>query len=102
LKGAFYGLLFAIPIAVLAAIYTSQFMSFRLRALVKPSVEIMAALPSVVIGFLAGLWLAPLMERHVISVACLFVIAPALILLAVTAWHHMPRAGTGAFLTGWN
>lgn len=90
LKGAFYGLLFAIPVAVLAAIYTSQFMSYRLRALVKPSVEIMAALPSVVIGFLAGLWLAPLLERHVISILCMFVIAPLLILIAVTAWHHMP------------
>ncbi len=90
LKGAFYGLLFAIPVAVLAAIYTSQFMSYRLRALVKPSVEIMAALPSVVIGFLAGLWLAPLMERHVISIGCMILIAPVLILLAVSAWHHMP------------
>jgi phosphate transport system permease protein len=90
LKAAFYGLLFAIPVAVLAAIYTSQFMSYRLRALVKPSVEIMAALPSVVIGFLAGLWLAPLMEQHVLSILCLFVIAPILILSAVTAWHHMP------------
>ena len=90
LKGAFYGLLFAIPVAVLAAIYTSQFMSYRLRALVKPSVEIMAALPSVVIGFLAGLWLAPIMERHVLTILCMIVIAPVLILLAVSAWHHMP------------
>ena len=90
LKGAFYGLLFAIPVAVLAAIYTSQFMSYRLRALVKPSVEIMAALPSVVIGFLAGLWLAPLLEQHVLSMAALLVIAPVLILLAVTIWHRLP------------
>ena len=90
LKGAFYGLLFAIPVAVMAAVYTSQFMSYRLRALVKPSVEIMAALPSVVIGFLAGLWLAPLLETRILSVAALFVVTPILILLAVSVWHHLP------------
>jgi phosphate transport system permease protein len=92
LKGAFYGLLFAIPVAVMAAIYVSQFMSYKLRALVKPAVEIMAALPSVVIGFLAGLWLAPLAENHVLSIASMFVVTPALVLLAVTAWHHLPQS----------
>jgi phosphate transport system permease protein len=91
LKGAFYGLLFAIPVAVMAAIYTSQFMHFKVRALVKPAVEIMAALPSVVIGFLAGLWLAPLLERHVLSVAAIFGFAPLLVIMAVSAWHHMPN-----------
>jgi phosphate transport system permease protein len=89
LKGAFYGLLFAVPVAVMAAIYVSQFMSYRLRAIVKPAVEIMAALPSVVIGFLAGLWLAPLMENHVLSIGAMFLVTPVLVLLAVTAWHHL-------------
>lgn len=90
LKGALYGLFFAIPIAVMAAIYTSQFMNHRLRALVKPAVEIMAALPSVVVGFLAGLWLAPLMEDHVLSIAVVLFIVPILILVAVSLWHHLP------------
>ncbi len=90
LKGAFYGLLFAIPIAVLAALYTSQFMHHRIRTMVKPTVEIMAALPSVVIGFLAGLWLAPILENHVISFAAVLVAVPALVLLAVAIWHRLP------------
>ena len=89
-KGALYGLFFAIPIAVMAAIYTSQFMNHRLRAFVKPAVEIMAALPSVVVGFLAGLWLAPLLENHVLSMAAVFLIVPILILIAVSMWHHLP------------
>ena len=63
LKGTFYALLFAIPLAVLGALYTSQFVHPSIRAKVKPTLEIMAALPSVVIGFIAGLWLAPLVER---------------------------------------
>jgi len=89
LKGAFYGLLFAVPVAVMAAVYVSQFMSYRLRAIVKPAVEIMAALPSVVIGFLAGLWLAPLMENHVLTVGSMLFVVPLLVLVAVTAWHHL-------------
>ena len=59
LKGTFYALLFAVPLALLAALYVSEFMHPTVKGYVKPVVEIMAALPSVVLGFLAGLWLAP-------------------------------------------
>jgi phosphate transport system permease protein len=62
LKGTLYSLLLAVPLGVLGAMYTSQFMHPRLQRIVKPSVEIMASLPSVVLGFLAGLWLAPRLE----------------------------------------
>ena len=65
LKGTFYALLFAVPLALLAAVYVSEFMHPSIKAYVKPIVEIMAALPSVVLGFLAGLWLAPVVERIV-------------------------------------
>ncbi|MBI3329759.1 MAG: substrate-binding domain-containing protein, partial [Nitrospinae bacterium] len=46
LKGTFYALLFAGPVALLAALYTSQFLHPTLKGVVKPTVEIMAALPS--------------------------------------------------------
>ena len=78
IKGTLYALLFAMPLAVLAALYTSQFMHPRSRRAIKPTVEIMAALPSVVIGFLAGLWLAPRVERDVVPVLLLVVLLPAL------------------------
>ncbi|HXV21179.1 MAG TPA: ABC transporter permease, partial [Desulfuromonadales bacterium] len=55
LKGTFYAMLLAVPLALFGAIYTSQFGSPRLRQMIKPTVEIMAAIPSVVIGFLAAL-----------------------------------------------
>ncbi|HTO07348.1 MAG TPA: ABC transporter permease subunit [Myxococcota bacterium] len=63
LKGTFYALFFAIPLGVMGALYTSQVMDPRLQRVVKPAVEIMASLPSVVLGFLAGLWLAPRLEH---------------------------------------
>ncbi len=63
LKGTLYAMLFAAPLALFAAFYSSQFMHDSLVHLVKPTVEFMAALPSVVLGFFAALWLAPRVEE---------------------------------------
>lgn len=67
LKGTLYAMVFAVPIALLAAIYTSQFLEPSLRTVIKPTMEIMASLPSVVLGFLAAIYIAPLIERQVPS-----------------------------------
>ena len=81
LKGTFYAMLYAIPLALFGAIYVSQFAADRVRGVVKPAIEIMAALPSVVIGFLCALWLAPIVERHIVTfltapfiMACAFLV----------------------------
>ncbi len=76
LKGTFYSMLFAIPIALLGAIYTSLFAHNKIRNFIKPTVEVMAALPSVVIGMIAGLWLAPVLERSLPSVFLMIFILP--------------------------
>jgi phosphate transport system permease protein len=105
LKGTVYALLFAIPIAILSALYTSQFMHPALRGYVKPVVEIMAALPSVVLGFIAGLWLAPMVERVVPGLFLLPWVLTGLVLAALGGWRLVPvamrkrvRAGTEVFL----
>ncbi len=49
LKGTFYSLLLAIPLGVFGAMYVSQFMHPVYKRYVKPLVEIMASLPSVVL-----------------------------------------------------
>lgn len=67
-KGTLYALLFAVPLAILGALYTSQFAAPGLKARIKPTIEIMAALPSVVLGFLAGLVMAPLFERTAVHI----------------------------------
>jgi phosphate transport system permease protein len=92
LKGAFYGLLFAVPLALLAALYTSQFLSSSMRAIVKPLVEVMAALPSVVIGFMAGLWLAPVLEDKLPALLFFGLVLPLLVLLVTALWRLAPRA----------
>ena len=48
------GAVFATPLALAAAMYTAWFMSPGLRRWVKPGIEMMGALPSVVIGLIAG------------------------------------------------
>jgi phosphate transport system permease protein len=90
LKATLYALLFAIPLAVMGALYTSQFVHPAVRAKVKPTVEIMAALPSVVIGFIAGLYLAPLVERVLVPVLLMFVLLPVFGTAGVLVWNRIP------------
>ena len=90
LKAAFYAMLFAIPIAVAGAIYTANFMSQSMRAWVKPGIEIMAALPTVILGFLAGLWLAPIIESHLTSVLLCIIVIPVGLLVFSAIWSRLP------------
>ena len=91
-KGTLYAMLFALPIAVLAALYTSQFASSRFREAIKPTVEIMAALPSVVLGFIAGLVLAPMLEEWMMALLAFVPTAAIIILLLMLAWSKAPKA----------
>jgi phosphate transport system permease protein len=101
LKAAFYAMLVSIPLAILGAIYAAYFMSARLRTVVKPSIEIMEALPTVILGFLAGLWLAPLADNNLPAVLLCFVVIPVFILLAAYVWHQLPSGLTQRVAPGW-
>lgn len=100
LKGTFYSLLLAIPLGILGAMYTSQFMHPVYKRYLKPMIEIMASLPSVVLGFLAGLWLAPRVEKAVPALALMVFVLPALILLTGWLWTRLPRTFRGRFPVG--
>lgn len=90
LKGTFYALLFALPVALLAALYTAVFLEPRYKRLVKPVMEIMASLPSVVLGFIAALWLAPLLETRVPSIVAIIIIVPSAAFLFGWLWSGLP------------
>ncbi len=100
IKGTLYALLFAVPLALLAALYVSEFMHPNLRAYLKPVVEIMAAMPSVVLGFLAGLWLAPIVERVVPGLFVLPLVVPGCIVLALVLWRRLPASIRGRLRPG--
>ncbi|BBK34815.1 hypothetical protein STHU_54490 [Allostella humosa] len=90
LKATLYSLLFAVPIALLAAIYTSEFVHRGVRAVVKPTMEMMASLPSVVLGFIAALILAPLVETWLSSVLLAFFAIPLSLFAAAHLWQLLP------------
>ncbi|MFN3972202.1 MAG: ABC transporter permease subunit [Gemmobacter sp.] len=90
LKAAFYAMLFATPIAIMAAIYTSEFVHRGVRATVKPVMELMESLPTVVLGFLAALVLAPLVEEWIAAVLLGFIAVPLGLMLGAFAWQMLP------------
>ena len=100
LKAAFYAMLFAMPLAIMGAVYTACFMSPAMRQWVRPGIEMMAALPTVVLGFLAGLWLAPLVEDMLAAVLLSVFVLPAGVLAFAFAWQLLPDRLTGRF-DGW-
>jgi phosphate ABC transporter permease protein PstC len=57
-------LVFAVPLGLLAAVFLSDIVSWKVRNVVKPIVEILAAIPSVAYGFFAVLVLAPWMQHR--------------------------------------
>ena len=100
IKATLYSMLFATPIALLAAVYASQFMHARWKARIKPTIEMMASLPSVVLGFVAGLIFAPLIEQGVmVFLVCLFTV-PLALLLGAYLWQLWPTSWRSR-VAGW-
>ncbi len=91
IKGTVYAMFFAVPLALLGAIYTSNFARPRFRELIKPTVEVMAAIPSVILGFLAALWFAPILERSIVSFFLSAALIPTFILAAVFVWQALRK-----------
>ncbi|MGK0290204.1 MAG: phosphate transport system permease protein [bacterium] len=91
LKGTFYAMIFAIPLALFSAVYVSQFASERSRKVVKPAIEIMASIPSVILGFLAALWLAPILEKGIVAFFLSLFIVPTLVLTFLFLWPMVSR-----------
>lgn len=101
LKAAFYAMLFALPLAILGAIYTAYFMAPSMRQIVKPTIELMGALPTVIIGFLAGLWLAPFIEKHLAGLFLTLISLPFAVLICSFAWQIMPVEIRQKLYDGW-
>lgn len=90
IKGAFYAMLLAAPLAIAGAVYTAYFMAPALRRKVKPIIELMEALPTVILGFLAGLALAPFVEHNLPGIFAMLLLVPFGMLLFGYTWVNMP------------
>jgi phosphate transport system permease protein len=101
LKAAFYAMVLAAPLAVAAAIYTAYFMAPGMRRKVKPVIELMEAMPTVILGFFAGLFLAPYLEGHLPGIFSLLLLTPIGILLAGFCWARLPDSIRLKVPEGW-
>ncbi|QHI70430.1 PstC family ABC transporter permease [Tichowtungia aerotolerans] len=78
--------LVAVPLGVAAAVCLSDVLPFNARQIVKPVIEILAAIPSVAYGFFALVVFAPLLQNKggiVLSVGAWLILAPVLALVVV-------------------
>jgi phosphate transport system permease protein len=62
LSVTFWGLLFAVPIGLLSAIYLSEYARPRVRKTLKPLLEVLAGIPTVAIGFFAFSFITPALQ----------------------------------------
>jgi len=111
LKITLIGLLFAVPLAVGAAIYVSQLARPRAREIIKPAIELLSGVPSVVVGVFALLVMATVLQSifhyqtrlnaFVAGLALGFAVIPVIFSIAEDALTSVPRAYTqGALALG--
>ena len=111
LKVTLIGLFFAVPLAVGAAIYVSQLARPRLREIIKPAIELLSGIPSVVVGVFALLVMATVLQSvfhyqtrlnaFVAGLALGFAVIPVVFSIAEDALTSVPRAYTqGALALG--
>jgi phosphate transport system permease protein len=108
LKTTLIGLLFAVPLAIGAAIYISQLARPRLREIIKPTIELLSGIPSVVVGFFALLIMASFLQKvlgyptrlnaFVAGVALSFAVIPIIFSIAEDALTSVPQSYTQAAL----
>lgn len=90
LKATFYAMLISVPLALLSAIYTSEFLPPHTRGRIKPAIEMMASLPSVVLGYVAALIIAPLLQAHLMTILLALVIVPWTYIFVGHLWNLLP------------
>jgi phosphate transport system permease protein len=108
LKATLVALLFSVPLALGAAIYVSQMASPRMKELIKPCIELLAGVPSVVLGFFALVVMASLLQQifgyasrlnaFVAGIALGLAVIPVVFSISEDALTSVPRSYTQAAL----
>lgn len=73
-------LAFAVPLGLLAAIYLSEFASMGVRKVLKPALELLAGIPSIVFGYFALVMLTPMLQRVVPGLAGFNALSPGIVI----------------------
>ena len=97
----FGSLILGVPLGVACAVYLAQFSSPRWVNVLKPAIELLAGIPSVVYGFLGVMWLAPLIRVHLggpglsmLAASCVLAIMtlPTIIGVSIDAMQAVPKS----------
>jgi phosphate transport system permease protein len=102
IKAAIIAMLFAAPLAVGAAIYSAEFASKRMREIIKPTIELLAGIPSVVLGFFALIVLATILQKSLgltyrlnilnAGIALGIAVIPIIFTIAEDAMNSVPQS----------
>jgi phosphate transport system permease protein len=94
-------MLVALPMGLFSAIYLSEYAGAGVRRVVKPVLEILAGIPTVVYGYFALLFVTPLLQRFIPSLAGFNALGPGIVMgimilplvssLAEDAMRGVPR-----------
>jgi phosphate transport system permease protein len=101
-KAALWAMVFSLPLALSAAIYTGFFMPWAMRRRVKPLIELMEAVPTVLVGFVAVLWLGPLIEAHLLAIVLTLLVMPLALLLTGFGWTRLFSPRRATLSEGWH
>jgi phosphate transport system permease protein len=119
-KVVLVAMMFAVPLGVLAAVFASEFASPRIREFLKPAVEMLAGIPSVVMGFFALIvmasWIQVLTGAHIrlnalnAGIALGLGVVPTIFTVCEDALRSVPRSyreaslalGASPWQTAWN
>src|SRR5919109_852654 len=104
-------MLVALPMGLLSAIYLSEYADARVRRVVKPVLELLAGVPTVVYGYFALLFVTPLLQRFVPGLAGFNALGPGIVMgimilplvssLSEDALHSVPSGlREGAYALG--
>lgn len=88
---ALLALFLATPLSLSAAVYSSQFFSKRLRGKLKPTIELIEAVPSVILGFIAVVAFGPWLENHLFSFLLVLSTLPLVFIAAGFFWSWLPK-----------
>lgn len=101
LKASVLALIVALPLALGAAIYTAYFAPPHIRNAIKPSIEMLEAIPSVIIGFIAAVWLAPFAEQYLLSIFSVILLLPFVVLIIAAIHGFLQNKIVNTKLENW-
>jgi len=76
----FFAMIVALPVGLISAIYLSEYAPAWLRSIIKPGLEVLAAIPSVVYGYFALLFVTPLLQRFIPHLSGFNSISPGIVM----------------------